>query len=490
MEESKAFGIVPTSEDVVLQRDPQFEVTWEDGDPENPRNWSVWYRSFIVAAMSFSTTIVVINTTMYTSGITGIQQTFNISSDIVVLLGLTTNLFGLAIGSVVLSSLSEIYGRRLVYLISVTLFALMILPVALAKNIEAVLISRFFGGFFGGAWIASAPGSVTDVTDDKYRALALSCWSLGTMNGPVLGCFEGPIIGGFIYQYLGWRWINWLVLICSGVSFVLMFLVKETYAPALLRQRTRRIQKETNDERWWCRYDHEETGFQIVKTNMIRPLRMAVLEPICVFWNLYVGVVYAVLFLCFVAYPIVFEELRGWSPGLAGLSYCGIGTGTAIAVSLEPLIRRIISMHPKNPVTGRPAPEAAVFAVCVGSILIPIGEFWFAWTARPPVHWVCPILAGLPFGLGNGLVFIYATNYLAGSYTVYAASSLAGNSIVRYGLAGVLPLAGNRMYHAMGAEWAGTMLALIEVVLIPIPFIFYRYGNRIRMRSPMIVKGI
>lgn len=58
MEESKTFGIVPTSEDVVMQRDPQFEVIWEDGDPENPRNWSVWYRGFIVAAMSFSTTIV------------------------------------------------------------------------------------------------------------------------------------------------------------------------------------------------------------------------------------------------------------------------------------------------------------------------------------------------------------------------------------------------------------------------------------------------
>ena len=209
-----------------------------------------------------------------------------------------------------------------------------------------------------------------------------------------------------------------------------------------------------------------------------------------IFWNLYVGVVYAVLFLCFVAYPIVFEGLRGWSPGLAGLSYCGIGTGTAIAVALEPVIRKIIHMHPKDPITGRPTPEAAVFAVCVGSIMIPIGEFWFAWTARPPVHWICPILAGLPFGFGNGLVFIYATNYLAGSYTVYAASSLAGNSIIRYGLAGVLPLAGNKMYDTLGADWAGTMLALIEVVLIPIPIIFYKYGHKIRMRSPMIVKGI
>jgi MFS family permease len=127
---------------------------------------------------------------MYTSGIDGMQNEFNISSEIVVLLGLTTNLFGLALGSVVLSSLSEIYGRRPVYLISVMMFAILILPVALATNIEAVLISRFFGGFFGGTMIASAPGSVTDVASDQYRALALSCWSLGTMNGPVLGKIE------------------------------------------------------------------------------------------------------------------------------------------------------------------------------------------------------------------------------------------------------------------------------------------------------------
>ncbi|CAI7630240.1 unnamed protein product [Penicillium pancosmium] len=149
--------------------------------------------------------------------------------------------------------------------------------------------------------------------------------------------------------------------------------------------------------------------------------------------------------------------MRGWKPGFAGLSYCGIGAGTAIAVMLEPLIRKLIAMHPNDPHTGKPTPEAAVFAVCVGSVFIPVGELWFAWTAKPSVHWICPILAGLPFGLGNGLTFIYATNYMAGSYTVYAASALSGNSIIRYGLAGVLPLAGSKMYSTLGPNWAGTM---------------------------------
>lgn len=208
-----------------------------------------------------------------------------------------------------------------------------------------------------------------------------------------------------------------------------------------------------------------------------------------VFWNLYLGVVYAVLFLCFVAYPIVFQDLRGWGPGLAGLSYCGIGMGTAIAVASEPVFRRIIAQHSLDPRTGRPKPEAAIFAVGIGSVLIPLGQFWFAWTAQPStVHWIYPILAGIPFGLGNSLVFIYTTNYIAGSYVEYAASALAGNSIVRFGLAGLLPLAGSKMYRNLGADWAGTTLGLIEVMLIPIPFVFYKYGHRIRMRSPMIEK--
>lgn len=125
-------------------------------------------------------------TTMYTSGLDGMRQTFD-TSQTVILLGLTTNLFGLGIGSAVLSSLSELYGRRPVYIISVSLFGVFVLPVALAKNIETILISRLLSGFFGGALISSGPGSVADVTTDQYRALALSFWSLGAMNGPVLG---------------------------------------------------------------------------------------------------------------------------------------------------------------------------------------------------------------------------------------------------------------------------------------------------------------
>lgn len=210
MSESRKYEVCASSNSLAVDRNPSFEVTWTDADKENPRNWPVWYRCFVVAATSFSTTIVyvcyhknreimnnfsscgnrIMYSTMYTSGANGMRETFH-SSETVVLLGLTTNLFGLAIGGVVLSSLSEMYGRRPVYLVTVLLFGVFVLPVALARNVETILISRFISGFFGGVMISSGPGSVVDVTDEEYRALALSCWSLGSMNGPVLGMCLG-----------------------------------------------------------------------------------------------------------------------------------------------------------------------------------------------------------------------------------------------------------------------------------------------------------
>lgn len=208
-----------------------------------------------------------------------------------------------------------------------------------------------------------------------------------------------------------------------------------------------------------------------------------------IFWDIYIAIIYGILYLCFVAYPIVFQEIRGWGLGLSGLAFLGIGIGVLLTIACEPLIRRLINNHAKDPETGRPHPEAMVSFVCICAVVIPIGELWFAWTCSPAsIHWIAPLLAGIPFGAGNTGVFIYASNYLTHSYGMYAASALAGNSVIRSILGGVLPLAGSAMYASLGPNWAGTLLGLLEVLIVPIPFVFYKYGHKIRMKSPLIVR--
>ncbi|KAL9109692.1 MAG: hypothetical protein Q9227_005730 [Pyrenula ochraceoflavens] len=465
------------------QTDPSFEVDWEEDDKENPLNWPMWYKGVVIGFISFSTWTVVVYSTSYTTGLEPMMKEFHISSEPVATLGVTTYLIGLAVGSLILAPISETYGRKPVYVIAMVFFLLMLIPCGLATSMAEVIVVRFFGAVGGSAMIANAPGTVGDIVTAEYRALAFSIWSIGPLNGPVFG----PVIGGFVTQYLGWRWDNWLVMIFAGVALALMAIQRETYTPALLQKRTARKRQSTGDERWWCRYDQKLPFIELMKVNLSRPFIMAIKEPICIFWNVYISIIYGILYLCFVAYPIVFHNLRGWSIGLSGLAFIGIGIGSMCVIVLEPLLRRLINSHKPDPDTGRPPPEAAMSVVCIAAVLVPIGELWFAWTCMPQsIHWAAPIAAGIPFGAGNTAVFIYASNYLVGAYGVYSASSLAGNSVIRSLLGGTLPLAGPAMYNAMGANWAGTLLGLLELAIVPIPFVFWRYGGKIRQKSALI----
>ncbi|KAL6234420.1 hypothetical protein BDW75DRAFT_241138 [Aspergillus navahoensis] len=463
--------------------DPNYEIDFEDGyDQANPKNWSLKYKGMAIAMLSYNTLLIVLHSTSYTSGISQIGDEFGASTTIVTL-GLTFYLIGLAIGSMFMAPLSEVYGRKPVSIACLGVFTVLIIPCALAKSIEALIIVRFIGALFGSVMISTAPGMVADLVTDEQRALAISIWSIGPINGPVLG----PIIGGFVTQYLGWRWMNWIALILSGVAFCFACLMRETYSPIILQRKAARRRKETDDDRWWSRYDQKAGLAEMLKVNLSRPFVMAVVEPICIFWNIYIAIVYGILYLCFTAYPIVFRQIRGWSLGLSGLAFCGIGVGCMIMIACEPLVRRMINSHKHDPETGKVPPEAMVSIVCISAILIPTGELWFAWTCSPAsIPWIVPILAGVCFGCGNAGVFIYASNYLTDSYGVYAASALAGNSVMRSILGGVMPLVGTYLYDGLGPNWAGTLLGLLEVAIIPIPFVFYKYGYKIRMKSALI----
>ncbi|GAQ44558.1 hypothetical protein AtubIFM55763_004340 [Aspergillus tubingensis] len=459
-----------------------YEVVWSKDDPENPKNWSALHKCLAIFTMGYGATVVSLFSTSYTVGITGLQEEFHISKT-VGLLGLTTYLIGMAVGSMILAPLSEMYGRRPIYIFSITLFTIFVLPSALATNIQTILITRFFTAFFGSAMMSNSPGSVNDIVSEKHRAFAFGFWSLGPTNGPVIG----PIIGGFIFEYLGWRWLDWIIMILGGVAFLLVLTIKETYAPFLLRKRALRMRKETGNPKWWSRYDNQLDFATYLQINITRPLTMMVTEPICIFWNGYVALVYGVLYLCFVAYPLAFQKYRGWTPGIGGLAYLGIGCGSVLTIAFEPILRKIINSHKKD-ATGKVPPEAMVSVICVSAVLLAAGEIWFAWTSTPNVHWIVPILAGVPFGAGNAGVFIYMSNYLVQSYNDYAASALAGNAVLRSIFGALLPLAGPSMYATLGLHWAGFLLGMVEAVCVAIPVVFYLYGYRIRERSVMIRK--
>lgn len=114
--------------------------------------------------------------------------------------------------------------------------------------------------------------------------------------------------------------------------------------------------------------------------------------------------------------------------------------------------------------------------------------FWLGWTSYPEVHPAVPSLSGLLFGAGYLVEFMALLNYITDAYGQYSASAQAASSTMRSITAVVLPLAAPLMYESLGIQWACSLLAFFTLVLACIPFMFIRYGETLRKRSPFCQK--
>ncbi len=126
------------------QRLPEFEVIFRQNDPEDPKNWPTWYRLWAIVTVSFSAWVVVLFSTSYTGAVPGLMDEFGVSKTIATM-GMTTYLLGIALGSLVVAPMSELFGRRIVYLSCLVIWAIFIIPCGLAGCLNTVLGVRFVG---------------------------------------------------------------------------------------------------------------------------------------------------------------------------------------------------------------------------------------------------------------------------------------------------------------------------------------------------------
>ncbi|KAI0103258.1 major facilitator superfamily domain-containing protein [Nemania sp. FL0031] len=273
--------------------------------------------------------------------------------------------------------------------------------------------------------------------------------------------------------------------------------LKETLEPAILYRRYVHFKKE--DGRYWSK--HEDFGLGSLKAkldvSMKRLIMMALIEPICLLWNTYIAILYALLYLSIVGYPIVFQQLRGWAPNVAGLPFLAIRLGSLICILTKPYMRRLVKAvdilsrqdNLENATTislsPSPEPEATIPLIFVSELLIPVGMLLFAVSASPPNSAVVAVLSGVPFGMENMLVIIYVTKYLVSCYRVHAASAVAGNAVMRNLIGGVLPLLIPIMYGRLGPLVTGLVLMAIAIVLAVVPLLLWKWGARLRNKSQL-----
>ncbi|MCJ1281917.1 hypothetical protein MMC26_001240 [Xylographa opegraphella] len=481
-----------TSTQQATTKDPNI-VDWDGpNDPMKAVNWSKKKKWTTIGCLSAMTFITPLASSMFAPGVPQVLSDFNSDDALLGSFVVSVYILGYATGPLIVAPLSELYGRRWVYHSTNVLFVIFTIACAVASNLNMLIGFRFLAGCAGSAVLTMGGGTVADLFRQEERGSAIALFSAGPLLGPVVG----PVAGGFLSQAKGWRWVFWVIAIFAGALTIVCFLVlRESYPSAILERKARKLRKETGNQSFRSALHSGLSPVNLFKRSIIRPAKMLFLSPIVLLLSIDMAIVYGYLYLLFTTITEVFQSTYHFSQGSVGLTYLGLGIGMFMGLAIFGAASDYILK--RQSAKGEMKPEYRLPPMIPGAFFIPIGLFIYGWTAEKQVFWFVPIFGSSLVGLGLLATFVSSSylssftplfigfqlpiqTYLVDAFTAHAASALAANTVLRSLVGALLPLAGPTMYAKLGLGWGNSLLGFIAVAMLPIPWIFLIYGERIR----------
>ncbi|QSZ33753.1 hypothetical protein DSL72_005324 [Monilinia vaccinii-corymbosi] len=489
------------------------------GDPVStaimyqPLNWPFRKKLTTTLVYGLFTMTSTWASSIYSPAAEYVAKEFNVQPE-VSLLGVSFLLLGFGFGPLLWAPLSEIYGRKPAVLVPVFISACFSFGSATAKDMQTLLLTRFFAGIFGSAPVTNTGGVLSDIWAPQSRGTAIVGYAFAVVGGeyislpynaiflPFPGPTMGPIVGGAIVSsYPGWRWTEYVSPLSTthtpisltyppkmtGIMQMTIILVgaivlNETYPDALLVAKARQLRHDSGN--WALHARHEERSFSIgelANEFLTRPFRLLA-TPICFLMVLYASFVYGILYLCLAAVPVQFAEERGYGPVKSQLPFLALLLGTVFGGTANILNNKFYTRKFEAN-ENQPIPEARLPPMMIGSIFFAAGLFIFGWASPATIHWVAPCLGLVFMGFGFFTIFQAALNYLIDTFASCAASAVAAQTFVRSIFAASFPMFVAPMFHHLDIEWGSSVLGCFATALIPIPFFFYFHGKKIRMGS-------
>jgi multidrug resistance protein len=419
---------------------------------------------------------------MVAPALTSIASQFNITNEVELSLTLSIFVLAYAVGPLFLGPLSEMYGRVIVLQLANAFYLCFNLGCGLAQSKGQMIAFRFLAGLGGSAPLAIGGGVLSDLFRAEERGRAISIYSLAPLLGPAIG----PIAGGFISEKTTWRWVFWSTTIADAIIQISgLFFLQETYTPVLLHRKKLKLIKETGNENLHTEYDHpDRTVLRTLQISLGRPFKLLGTQIIVQVLALYMAYLYGLMYLVLSTFPALWETVYHESIGIGGLNYISLGCGFFLGTQVcAPLQDRIYSaLKARNKGVGRP--EFRVPLMVPGAVLVPVGLFWYGWTAEKQTHWILPNIGAAIFAAGVITGFQCIQTYIVDSYTRYAASAVGAATVLR-SLAGFgFPLFAPYMYARLGYGWGNSLLGFLAVVLgCPAPVLLWLYGEKLRKIS-------
>ena len=236
-------------------------------------------RIFLSVILGYTTLTSAFASSIFSAATGAVARQFHVSTEVGIL-GVSLYVLGFACGPILWAPLSELKGRKLPLIIAMLGFSIFSVGSAVGKDLQTVLICRFFGGAFGSCPLAVVAAIFSDMFDNRTRGLAVTVFSMTVFTGPLLA----PFIGGFtvMNKNLGWRWTEYIAALMGFLALGLNVLfLEETYPPIVLVEKASELRRRTLNWGIHAKQEEIEVDFrELVTKNFSRPLRLLVTEPI------------------------------------------------------------------------------------------------------------------------------------------------------------------------------------------------------------------
>lgn len=402
-------------------------------------------------------------------------------------------------------------GRRPAYIICFIIYIASNIGLAVQNSYAALIVLRCLQSSGISSSVALSAATVADISTKQERGSMMGFVMAGNFMGPAIG----PIIGGLLAQYLGWRSIFWFLTIASGVFLLplLLFLpetarnvVGDGSFPAqpwnrpLIHCLSRHEDNKGSEKDSLNQHESSDSPKKIEHKlqfpNPLKPL-MLVLHPNSIIVLVVTGVIMGGNMTVLSSITQIYTAQYGLSVLEIGLCYISLGTGSIVA---SVLTGRLLDWNYKrmearaktiDPVSGRDTTEDSVSAEKARSMvtipLVVLGSLTvlaFGWVLNYGAPLAAPEVLLFFVGVGQTGGFISTSTLLVDLHTANPAAATAANNMVRSFFSAGASAAIDPMLSAMGRGWSFTLVAFI--LLSTIPFLLLLCGMWRQKKEPSV----
>ncbi|KAG6002683.1 hypothetical protein E4U21_002835 [Claviceps maximensis] len=483
----------PLSRDELLEQErltgllSEHGATWDSSqDPHDPYNWSSWRKISIAVIMSLGQLITLMSASMMAAALPQIGADLQLGSS-ATQITFSIYILGLAFAPFLIAALSEMYGRRPIWIGSNLFYVFWNAMCPVGPSAGLMTVSRFLAGSGASAGLTLTSPVLADMyrAKDRGRSLALATFI------PYMGPALGPIVGGITAQHLPWKWLFWILsMFEAGIVLVGLFFLPETYTPVLLERKAAQLGRH-------FQADHPDTPapsnataddgsgfFRDLRTrlgaNLVRPMALLIYRPAMQIIAVVMALNFAVYCLLLSTYATIFIERYNQNETMSSLNYIALAMGTMTASQvggpvMDWIYRRMKARHGSQGV-----PEFRVPFMVPGVLMMPLGIFLYGWAAEKKLHWIVVDVGTAIFVCGSFVLGQGILAYLLDEFK-HAASANAAARMLSNVLGFVFPIFAPAMYQSLGYGWGNTVLGFLWVVCgFPIPVVLWFYGPKLR----------